>query len=168
LKYTGFVEKSRHPGKISFCKIPQHSGIRCVYLNASGEPASAVEDTGDPTMNFKTLALAVSLVLAPAAIFAQSATAPTSTPNTPTASKTINERKENQQDRIAQGVKSGQLTAGETSHLEKQEAGINKEEAGMRAQDNGHLTKQDRKTLNQQQNVESKRIYRDKHNGRKA
>ena len=119
-------------------------------------------------MNFKTLALAVSLVLAPAAIFAQSATAPTSTPNTPTASKTINERKENQQDRIAQGVKSGQLTAGETSHLEKQEAGINKEEAGMRAQDNGHLTKQDRKTLNQQQNVESKRIYRDKHNGRKA
>ena len=80
----------------------------------------------------------------------------------------VGKRAENQQDRIAQGVKSGQLTAGETSRLEKQEAGINKEEAGMRAQDNGHLTKQDRKTLNQQQNAESKRIYRDKHNGRKA
>ena len=36
----------------------------------------------------------------------------------------------------------------------------------MRAQDNGHLTSQDRKTLNHQQNVESRRIYRDKHNGR--
>ncbi len=36
----------------------------------------------------------------------------------------------------------------------------------MRAQDNGHLTKQDRKTLTHQQNVESRRIYRDKHNAR--
>jgi hypothetical protein len=95
------------------------------------------------------------------AIFAQ---APAAT--TPPA--TINQRKENQQDRIAQGIKSGQLTAGETSHLEHQEAGINKEEKGMRAQDNGHLTKQDRKTIKQQQNQESKRIYRDKHNAKKA
>lgn len=77
----------------------------------------------------------------------------------------INARKENQQDRVAQGVKSGQLTAGETSKLEHQEAGINKEERGMRAEDNGHLTAQDRHTLAAQQNQESKRIYRDKHNG---
>jgi hypothetical protein len=80
----------------------------------------------------------------------------------------INQRKENQQDRIAQGVKSGQLTAGETSRLEHQEAGLNKEERGMRAQDNGHPTKSDRKTLHQQQNQESRRIYRDKHNGQEA
>ena len=56
----------------------------------------------------------------------------------------INQRKVDQQDRIANGVKSGQLTAGETARLEHQEAGINREERGMRAQDNGHLTKQDR------------------------
>ena len=30
------------------------------------------------------------------------------------SAQTINQRRENQQDRIAQGVKSGQLTAGET------------------------------------------------------
>ena len=83
------------------------------------------------------------------------------------AKSEVNQRKENQQDRIAQGVKSGQLTAGETAHLEHQEAGINKEERGMRAQDNGKLTRQDRKTLNKQQNQESRRIYRDKHNARK-
>lgn len=77
----------------------------------------------------------------------------------------INSRKENQQDRIAQGVKSGQLTAGETARLEHQEQGINGEERGMRAEDNGHLTAQDRRTLATQQNQESKRIYRDKHNG---
>ena len=76
----------------------------------------------------------------------------------------VGKRAENQQDRIAQGVKSGRLTPGETAHLEHQEAGINKEERGMRAQDNGHLTAQDRSTLNKQQNVESKRIYKDKHN----
>ena len=120
-------------------------------------------------MNFKTLTLAATLALAPAAIFAQ---APTPAPTTPAVTTsnppTINQRKTDQQDRIAQGVKSGQLTAGETSHLEGQEAGINKEESGMRAQDNGKLTTQDRKTLTHQQNVESKRIYRDKHNGRKA
>jgi len=109
-------------------------------------------------MKLATFAIAATLAFAPAAIFAQSATA--------TPDPTINQRKVDQQDRIAQGVKSGELTAGETAHLETQEAGINKEESGMKAQDNGKLTKQDRKTLTHQQNVESRRIYRDKHNAR--
>lgn len=122
---------------------------------------------GRLTMEFTKLALAATLVLAPIAGFAQNATSQTATPTPGKNDYNINQRKENQQDRIAQGVKSGQLTAGETSRLERQEAGINKEERGMRAQDNGHLTKQDRKTLHQQQNQESRRIYRDKHNARK-
>jgi hypothetical protein len=33
----------------------------------------------------------------------------------------------------------------------------------MRAQDNGHLTKADRQVIHAQQNQESRRIYRDKH-----
>lgn len=112
-------------------------------------------------MNITKLALAATFILSPVAILAQApATAPTSA--------TINQRKENQQDRIAQGVKSGQLTPGETSKIEHQEAGINKEERGMRAQDNGHLTKSDKTLINKQQNQESKRIYRDKHNGKKT
>ena len=117
-------------------------------------------------MKLTKLALAATLALAPLASFAQNA-APQTTPTPGKNDHNINQRKENQQDRIAQGVKSGQLTAGETSRLEKQEAGINKEERGMRAQDNGHLTKQDRKTLHRQQNQESRRIYRDKHNAKK-
>jgi hypothetical protein len=111
-------------------------------------------------MNLARLALIASFTLAPAAVFAQS------TPTPGQHDYNINERKTDQQARIAQGVKSGQLTAGETSRLEHQEAGINREERGMRAQDNGHLTRSDRKTLHQQQNQESRRIYRDKHNGR--
>jgi methionine-rich copper-binding protein CopC len=110
-------------------------------------------------MNFKHSLLAAALILAPVCTFAQT--------TAPAAQPTINQRKVDQQDRIANGVKSGQLTAGETSHLEHQEAGINKEERGMRAQDNGRLTKQDRKTIRKQQNQESRRIYRDKHNAAK-
>lgn len=109
-------------------------------------------------MNLKTALLTAAITLSPVAIFAQT--------TTPATSPTINQRKVDQQDRIANGVKRGQLTAGETSHLEHQEAGINKEERGMRAQDNGHLTKQDRRTLTKQQNQESRRIYRDKHNAK--
>lgn len=94
--------------------------------------------------------LALSLALVPASLFGQE----------------IQQRKANQQERIANGVASGQMTARETGHIERQEAGINREERGMRAQDNGHLTHQDRRILNHQQNQESRRIYRDKHNHR--
>jgi hypothetical protein len=117
-------------------------------------------------MNLTKLALIATLALAPVAIFAQTPSTATPTPTPGQHDYNINQRKTDQQDRIAQGVKSGQLTAGETSHLERQEAGINKEERGMRAQDNGHLTKSDRSTLHKQQNQESRRIYRDKHNSK--
>jgi len=80
---------------------------------------------------------------------------------------TIGQRKENQQDRVAQGVKSGQMTAGETSHIEKKESAINKEERADRTVDNGKLTPADRKAIHQQQNQMSRRIYRDKHNAAK-
>jgi hypothetical protein len=112
------------------------------------------------TMKIKPIVLAAIFALTPsAAIFAQTTTPPATTPP-----PTINQRKTDQQERIGNGVKSGQLTARETGHLEHQEAGINKEERGMKAQDHGKLTKQDRKTIKHQQNQESKRIYRDKHN----
>lgn len=116
-------------------------------------------------MQITKIALFATLALSTAAAFAQ-APAPTPTPTPGKNDYNINQRKTDQQQRIGQGVQSGQLTAGETSHLEKQEAGINKEEAGMRAQDNGHLTKSDRQTIHKQQNQESRRIYRDKHNGK--
>ena len=79
----------------------------------------------------------------------------------------VGQRKENQQDRIAQGVKSGQLTPGETAKLEKQQQGIKREESGMREANGGKLTGADKKALNQQQNRASRNIYNKKHNGRK-
>lgn len=76
----------------------------------------------------------------------------------------IGQRKENQQDRIAQGVKSGQLTAGETAHLENKESALNKEVKAERTLNNGKLSAAEKKQVNRQQNRLSKRIYTDKHN----
>lgn len=108
-------------------------------------------------MKFVTAVLASTLVIAPAAMIAQT------TPTPGAHDYNINQRKVDQQDRIANGVKNGKLTPRQTAHLEHQEAGINREERGMRAQDNGHLTKADRRVIHAQQNQESRRIYRDKH-----
>ena len=123
-------------------------------------------------MRMTYLSLTAALVFATAGAPAQSTSASTApaattaptTSTTPVTGATINQRKENEQDRIAQGVNSGQLTAAEAAKLETQETGINKEEAGMREEDNGKLTAQDKATLNSQLNVESKDIYVDKHN----
>jgi hypothetical protein len=79
----------------------------------------------------------------------------------------VGQRAEHQQDRIGQGVASGQLTAGETSHLEKQESAINQEVKAERTLNGGKLTPQERAQVNHQQNHVSKEIYKDKHNGRK-
>ena len=76
----------------------------------------------------------------------------------------IAQRKENQQDRIANGVKSGQLTPGETANLEKKEAAINKETRADRAANGGKLTPAEKAQVNSQQNQVSKQIYADKHN----
>src|SRR6266513_1991336 len=57
-------------------------------------------------------------------------------------------RKENQQDGIAQGVKSGQLTAGETSKLETKRAALNAETKADRAANGGKLTAAEKKQIN--------------------
>jgi hypothetical protein len=80
----------------------------------------------------------------------------------------VNQRRENQQDRIAQGVQSGSLTAGETANLEKKEAAVNQEVRADRSLNGGHLTGQEKQTVNGQQNNLSKQVYNDKHNANTA
>jgi hypothetical protein len=77
----------------------------------------------------------------------------------------IHRRQENQQQRIARGVGSGQLTAGETAHLERREAGLNREIRGMRQVNGGTLSPAERALVNRQQNRLSRQIYRQKHDG---
>ena len=83
------------------------------------------------------------------------------------AENEVNARRQNQQDRIAQGVKSGQLSARETAHLENKEHKINQEVHTDRTANGGKLTSQERKQVNGQLNKVSNRIYTDKHNAQK-
>jgi WXXGXW repeat (2 copies) len=84
-------------------------------------------------------------------------------PATPAMSR-VGERAENQQDRIANGVRSGQMTAGETTNVESREANINHEVSADRKANGGTLTPAERQRVNQQQNNVSRSIYDDKHN----
>jgi hypothetical protein len=122
--------------------------------------AVALRELREITMNLQKKGFILTAVMAGLMLPAAAQTTPATPP------PTINQRKENQQDRIANGIQSGQLTAGETRNLEKKESAINGEEHDMRKLDNGHLTAADRATLHQQQNTVSKDIYQDKHNAR--
>jgi hypothetical protein len=88
----------------------------------------------------------------------------TASANTQAPDKTIRQRQENQQDRIANGVKSGQLTAGEAAHLEKNQARINHQVRADRQANGGKLTPQERAQVTREQNRQSRQIYRAKHN----
>jgi uncharacterized lipoprotein YajG len=76
----------------------------------------------------------------------------------------VNRRETRQQQRIANGVKSGKLTPKETARLERGEQRLQRNEKRDMAKDNGHLTKKDQRQLNREENRMSKRIYKDKHN----
>jgi len=119
-----------------------------------------------------TVLPAAVLLLATAAMGQDTNTTSTPTQGTstsaPATKPTIAQRKENQQDRIANGVQSGQLTAGETSKLETKEAAINGETRADRAANGGKLTTAEKQQINRQQNQVSKQIYNDKHNANTA
>jgi hypothetical protein len=76
----------------------------------------------------------------------------------------VEKRMENQERRIEQGVKSGELTPREAGRLEAQQAKIQQDKARMEA--DGKLTKAERKKLKREQDRASKNIYRKKHNER--
>jgi hypothetical protein len=78
----------------------------------------------------------------------------------------VGARQDIQQQRVANGVRSGELTAGETRNLEGKEARINHQVHTDRVENGGHLNQQERQQVNREQNHVSNQIYRDKHNER--
>ena len=80
----------------------------------------------------------------------------------------VGQRRENQQDRITQGIRSGQMTPREAARTENREQNINRSIAADRAANGGRLTAQERRNINQRQNRVSRQIYRQKHNSRTA
>ena len=70
----------------------------------------------------------------------------------------VNKRVDNQEKRITEERKDGDITKAQAKQDRKDLKEVNQEKKDMRKLDNGHLTKQDQKTLNQQLNQNSKQI----------
>ena len=109
----------------------------------------------------KKLVISILGLALAAPMFAQNA-APTPVPPVRRHRATIEQRQRNQQRRIEQGERSGQLAEKEAARLEKREAGIERREQKMRAS-GGKFTRGERRAIQHQLDSTSKAIYREKH-----
>lgn len=84
----------------------------------------------------------------------------------PTGDPGIQQRERNQERRIEQGVKKGQLTPREAGKLETEQAKIKQDEERMKA--DGKLTRAERKKLKREQRSASKHIQQERHDAQKV
>jgi hypothetical protein len=84
------------------------------------------------------------------------------------AMDSVSGRRYNQQERIGNGVRSGQMTPGEAAGAEHREQNINRHIEADRRANGGRLTPQERRNINERQNGASRQIYNEKHNDRTA
>ncbi|WP_022980168.1 hypothetical protein [Ideonella sp. B508-1] len=70
----------------------------------------------------------------------------------------VNQRLKNQDKRIHEEVADGKLTHAQAAKLHKEDRQVRQEERDMASQDHGHITAQEKKTLNQQENKISHQI----------
>lgn len=110
----------------------------------------------------KTMLTASTFAIASLGLYAQTASAQTAAPVTPH----VDQREANQQQRITQGVGSGELTQKEAYKLEKEQAAIDKTEA--RAKADGKVTRAERKRLHRMQDAASRDIHKQKHDAQTA
>jgi hypothetical protein len=79
------------------------------------------------------------------------------------AENEVNQRQQNQQKRIANGISNGTMNARQASKVENQEANVHREIRTDRAANGGKLTPAEHAQVNRQQNRMSNEIYNDKH-----
>ena len=70
----------------------------------------------------------------------------------------VNNRLKNQNKRIKQERKEGEITKAQAKQLHSEDHAIRQEERTMASTNGGHLTKAEQKSLNQQENQVSKQI----------
>ena len=78
----------------------------------------------------------------------------------------IDQRQDNQQDRIEQGIRSGQITRSEAARLEQGERAIDRAQARARA--DGVVTQQERARIERMTDRESRDIYRQSHDSQQS
>lgn len=72
----------------------------------------------------------------------------------------VNERLANQNKRIKQEVAEGEMSKTQAAKLHREDHQIRQEERLMASQNGGHITKQEQRTLNQQEDAVSRQIGR--------
>ena len=70
----------------------------------------------------------------------------------------VNDRLQNQNRRINQEVREGEITKGQARQLHQEDHAIRQEERTMSKLNNGHITGAEQKSLNQQENAVSRQI----------
>lgn len=83
---------------------------------------------------------------------------------TPKREAQVERRAARQQKRIDKGVASGQMTPKEAAHAEKREAKLQGDVA--KAEADGKVTRKEQAKLNAEENRNSRKIHRKKHNAR--
>ncbi len=76
-----------------------------------------------------------------------------------------NAREANQDQRIANGLRSGQMTSGEAARAERTQSRIDQQVHNDRVANGGKLTNQERQQVNREQNAASRQIRNENHNG---
>jgi hypothetical protein len=75
-----------------------------------------------------------------------------------------NTREANQDQRIANGLRTGQMTSGEAARAERTQSNIDQQVHNDRVANGGKLTGQEKQQINGEQNAASRQIYNEKHN----
>jgi hypothetical protein len=78
----------------------------------------------------------------------------------------VDDREANQQQRTAEGLRSGQMTSGEAARTNQNQAKVAQQVHNERTANGGALTKQQKQQVNREQNKNSKQIYNEKHNNK--
>jgi hypothetical protein len=112
----------------------------------------------------KTIArLALLVLVAPAALFAGAAQAQsTDVPGHPRVNE-VNQRIDNQQQRIDAGVANGTITPAQAARDERRTTNIAQRASAAEARHGGHLTAGETRRLNRAENRNSRAIHRQKH-----
>lgn len=112
-------------------------------------------------LRISVMGFVVSAALASGAVMAQT-TPQVTDPGHPRVNE-VNNRLQNQQNRVDNGLKNGTMSQAQAQRDDQHDENIARRESADEARHDGHLTKQEQKNLNHSENTNSRRIYKQKH-----
>ncbi len=110
-------------------------------------------------LKIASMITSIGLILSAAAIATNASAQTAPVPDHPRVNE-VNQRLDNQQNRIDKGEANGQISGKQAARDETHDANIAKRESTDEAKHGGHLTKAEQHNLNKSENKNSRRIHR--------